>query len=404
MKKIVMAALCLAAVGGMTAQKQVVDQAAKMSGKASQLNEARTLIKQAMGNPETQNDARTYFVAGKLEFDAFDNAVKAAAVNPGAPEANPSDMGMELINGYKYFLQALPLDQQPDEKGKVKPKHTKDIISKIAGHANDYFTMGGQFYNNKQYYPQAYEAFMIYGDLPEQEFMGKNAPQIPDTVRGTSYFNAGLAAYSGNEVMKSAEAFKKARKVGYNDPQAYIFEIACWQALEQRDSTMMDAAKKNIIAVAEDGYGKFGLSNPIFFNNLVNYKVSDNQFDEAISMINNALQSNPESGNLYGLRGFVYDRANKDAESLADYRKAAEIANTDFETLRNAAKKVFRVGQEKWNLIEGNDPAGRQDIKVNYFEAAKKIADRARAMNPNDSDLNRVIENIDYALDTYFTK
>lgn len=399
-----MAALCLATVGGMMAQKQVVDQASKMSGKINQLNEARSLIKQAMADPETKDEARTYYVAGKLEFDAYDNALKLAQVNPNASEANPSEMGQQLINGFNYFLKALPLDQLPDEKGKVKPKHTKDIVSKIAGHTNDYFNMGGQFYNNKQYYPQAYESFMIYADMPEMEALGDKAPQIPDTVRGTAYFNAGLAAYSGNEVLKSADAFKKARKVGYNDPQAYIFEIACWQALEQRDSTMIDDAKKNIIEVAEAGYGKFGLEKPIFFNNLINYKVSDNKFDDALSMINGAISSNPDNGNLYGLRGFVYDRANQDDKSLADYRKAAQMANTDFETLRNAAKKVFRIGQEKWNLIEGNEPAARQDIKVNYFEAAKTIADRAKAMNPDDPDLNRVIENIEYALDTYFTK
>lgn len=43
-------------------------------------------------------------------------------------------------------------------------------------------------------------------------------------------------------------------------------------------------------------------------------------------------------------------------------------------------------------------------MKVNYFEAAKAIADRAKSMNPDDSDVNYVLENINYALDTYFNK
>ncbi len=55
-----------------------------------------------------------------------------------------------------------------------------------------------------------------------------------------------------------------------------------------------------------------------------------------------------------------------------------------------------------WNNIEGNQPEKRQDVKVNYFEAAKSIAERAQALDPSDSDVNYILENINYALETYF--
>ena len=207
MKRILSIALCLAAVGVAGAQKANVDQASKLAGKTSDLNNARNLIKQAMENPETANDARTYFVAGKIEFDAYDNATKAQMINPDDPSAKPAVMADELMNGYKYFLKALPLDSLPDEKGKVKPRFSKDILNKIAGHANDFFTAGANYFNEKMYYPQAYEAFIVYGDLPESGFMGKAAALIPQDQIGTAYFNAGLSAYSGNNVEKSAEAF-----------------------------------------------------------------------------------------------------------------------------------------------------------------------------------------------------
>ena len=84
--------------------------------KMHQLGHARELIKQAMENPETKNDPRTYFVAGKIEFDAYDNATKAKMINPDDTLANGVDMANELVNGYKYFIQALPLDSLPNEK------------------------------------------------------------------------------------------------------------------------------------------------------------------------------------------------------------------------------------------------------------------------------------------------
>lgn len=70
--------------------------------------------------------------------------------------------------------------------------------------------------------------------------------------------------------------------------------------------------------------------------------------------------------------------------------------------MKNAAKKIFKVGTQKWNNIEGATPEQRNDIKVNYFQFAKGITDKAKAMNGSDSDLDYVIENIDYALETFF--
>lgn len=52
MKKFLTFALCMAAVGSMSAQKAVVDQAQKLAGKSDKISEARALINQAIANPE----------------------------------------------------------------------------------------------------------------------------------------------------------------------------------------------------------------------------------------------------------------------------------------------------------------------------------------------------------------
>ena len=405
MKRILSIALCLAAVGVAGAQKANVDQASKLAGKTSDLNNARNLIKQAMENPETANDARTYFVAGKIEFDAYDNATKAQMINPDDPSAKPAVMADELMNGYKYFLKALPLDSLPDEKGKVKPRFSKDILNKIAGHANDFFTAGANYFNEKMYYPQAYEAFIVYGDLPESGFMGKAAALIPQDQIGTAYFNAGLSAYSGNNVEKSAEAFKKARNAGYDQKEAYIYEIACWQTLAQQDESRTKEAQSHIMEVAKAGNEKFGIAEPIFINNMINSLVVDGKVDEALSQLNSIISANPDNANLLGLRGYVYDRAENDDASEADYRKAANMPDVDFETLKNASKKIFRIGTKKWDSIEGTSAeaaSARKDVKSNYFDAAKSIAEKAEGMNPGDSDLQTLMESINYVLETYF--
>lgn len=372
MKKLLTFALCMAAIGGISAQ---------------------------------ESDVKAIYTEGEAKFNAYDDQYKTSMVNPSA--VDPVQMGQELIDGYNLFVKAFPLDQLPDAKGKVKPKYTKKMIDKIKGHANDYFKAGADMFNAQKYYPEAYEGFMIYADMPNQDFMADQKLELPNEDRGTAYFNAGLAAYQGNEIYKSADAFRMARGVGYDDKQAFIYEIACWQTAAQRDSTMVETAKQKIIEVAEEGDAKYGIAEPIFVNNIVNFLVSDNKYDEALAKVDALIAANPDNAGLYGLRGFVYDRQGNDEASVNDYRKSAALEGADYETLKNAGKKIYRVGADKWNSIEGNSSeaqAARQDVKVNYFEASKAIAEKAKAMNQDnsDSDLDYLIENIDYALTTFF--
>lgn len=405
MKKIFTFLVCAGLSVSMFAQKTAVDQAAKLSGKPDKLTEARSLIKQAMENPETKNDARTYYIAGKIEFDAYDNGIKTKMINPNDASVQPDVMGKELLDGYNYFVMALPLDSLPNEKGQVKPRFSKDIYNKIIGHESDFFTVGGDYYNAKMFYPQAYEAFMLYGDLPTVLLGGKGGQNASNEQIATAYFNAGLAAYSGNEVEKSAEAFRKARLAGYEQPEAYIYEIACLQNIAQTDESRAADAQKKIMDVATAGNAKFGFEQPIFFNNIINSLVSDNQLDAAIAQINDMIAANPDKPALYGLRGYVYDRAEKNDLSEADYRKAASLPDVDYETLKNASKKLYRIGAEKLNSVEGTSPeanATRQNIKTNYFEQAKKYAEQALPMSNGDPDLENVIESIDYAITTFF--
>lgn len=405
MKKFVTLMLCVGAISPVFAQKALVDQAEKLSGKPTKLEEARGLIKQALQNPETKDEARTYYVAGKIELDAFDNGFKTKMINPEDPSAQGPVMADELLAAYNYFLQALPLDSLPNEKGQVKPKYSKDILNKLKGHANDFFGAGADYYNAQMYYPQAYDAFMIYGDLPTG-VLSKDAASFNAEQIATSFFNAGLAASQGNATEASAEAFKQARLAGYDKPDAYIYEIACYQTIAQQDNDRVNEVQDKIMTVAQLGIDKFGIENPIFINNLINSMVNEENIDGAIAKLNELISQNPDAANLYGLRGYVYDRAEKDDLSEADYRKAASLPTADFETYKNASNKLYRVGTQKLNELEGNSAetnAARQNIKTNYFLQAQEYANKANSMKENDPYIQNILDSIDYALTTFFS-
>lgn len=399
MKKLITVALCSLVVIGAGAQKATVEQAKKLAGKTDKIEEARSLIQQAIANPETAGQADTYYVAGKIEWDAFNKNAQSMSINPD--KVNPMDMANQLINGYNYFIQVFPLDMVPNEKGEVKPKYTKELQKKIAEKENDFFNAGGIFYNEGVYFPQAYQAFMIFGDLPDLEVLGNQRPAIPDTIRATAYFNAGLAGWSANKLDEAAVAFRKARENNYTDPNACIYEIACWQNIEQNNPERGEEAKNNIFAAAQAGYDKFGMQQPVFLNNLINSMINSDKEKEAIALVNDAINRYPDLGSLYGLRAFVYDRMGDDAAAESDYRQAAEMPGTDYETMHNVVKKLVSIGQQKWNAIELGDPnskAKKDEIRTKYFQVAKGYAEKAKAMTENPGDMDYLIDNIDYLL------
>lgn len=398
MKKIITYTLCSMALMTAGAQKANVEQAKKLSGKPEKIEEARSLIKEAIANPETSAQPLTYHTAGKIEWDAYDKNAGKQMTNPDA--VNPIEMAEELLNGYNYFLEVFPLDELPNEKGEIKPKFTKDLQKEIAKRQPLFWDNGAVLFNEKLY-PQAYDAFMIYADMPDLDLLGNQRPVTPDTIRSIAYFNAGIAAWSANEIDKAVVAFKRARENNYSTPDAAIYEIACWQNIQQNDSTRENEARDNIFIAAKGGYDKFGISQPVFLNNMVNSMINSGKENEALTLANDVIASNPDKASLYGLRAYLYDRMKNEDAAEADYRTAAQMNDVDYETMRNAVNKLLRIGQEKWNAIELGDPdirAKKESVRTNYFEVAKKYAEKAKTLTDDPSDMDYLIESIDYQL------
>lgn len=399
MKKLITLSLCSLAILTAGAQKANVEQAKKLAGKTDKIEEARSLINEAINNPETSGQALTYYTAGKIEWDAYDKNTAKQMVNPES--VNPIEMANELLNGYNYFVQVFPLDQVPNEKGEVKPKYTKELQKKIADKHNNFWEAGANYYSQNMYYPQAYDAFMIFGDMPDMELLGNQKPNTVDTLRAVSYFNAGISAWSANELDKAATAFRKARENHYTTPEAAVYEIACWQYIDQNDTTRAEEVKQNILAAAQAGYEQFGMAQPVFLTNIVNYMINSGQENEALNLVNNAINENPDLASLYGLRAFVYDRIGNDKASEADYLKAASMEGVDYDTLRLAARKLLRSGQTQWNEIDLGDPdilAKKNAVRENYFIPAKGIAEKAKAIAQDPTEMDGVLEDIDYLM------
>lgn len=398
MKKLFIIALCAATLTGANAQKANVDAAKKMAGKTEKITEARKAIQQAMQDPSTATAPNTYIVAADVEYKAYDSEKKKLGINATDASAEQKMvMDSYLLEAYPQVLNIIKYSDN-DPKGKA----LQEAVKRFEKYAQNYYTAGANFYGAEKYYPEAYNAFMYFGDIATNPIMVGHL-NIPDSVAATSYYYAGLAGWSGKELEKATVAFANARKNGISDPQSFIYELATWQNLMQSDSTIVTKAQNAIFELSKAGFQKFGMDKPIFLSNMVSVLIDQNKGAEALNELNAIIATNPSSF-ILGLRGFVNDRMGNEEASVNDYRTAANDPNADFETLVNAAKKIFRSGTEKWNAIDAtqaNASELRKQIRNDYFIASKSIVDIAKAKAPEgDTSLDYLMEQLEYALNS----
>ena len=400
MKKTFIAALCLLTAGSMAAQKKAVDQAAKMAGKPDKIEEARALIQGAMQNPETANDARTYYVAGQIEWKSYDTLKGLNALKGQNTVDEP--MAQMIENGLGYFNKAMELDPTPDAKGK-NMRFTRDILNQLGGHDWDLYSAGVNYYNGKDF-AHAYELLNASADVPGIDAI-KGAPSlIPDSTRGQIYYLAGISAYSSKPPMidQAYKAFGNAISMNYDEPNLYLFQIACIDAQAAGDSAKAAELYPTKMKLANEGFSKFGVRQPNYLSYIVDdYVNAKNNPQAALDFLNGAIEKNPQLSKLYSIRGYIKGRMKDDKGYLEDNLKAAEMADADAEVLYDAARASYRYGQAMIGTlgITAADTAKRAEYIKQYLEPASALALKAKALDQNGTYLQKIqklIDDIDY--------
>lgn len=346
-----------------------------------------------------QNDAKSLYEAGKKAEDAFNKNIPTA-ITTGQMDPN---IAYGLVEAYNLYIKALPLDSIPNEKGKVKPVVSKKIITSFTNHTkNRSFENAAIFlYQANKQYPEAYQAFMIAGELPRNPLTGKDGEAIHDTIRSNNFYNAGLCAYAAKSYKESAEAFKKARLADPTKVDNFVYEIASYQYTSFDDEAEKEAI---IFAAAQEGYKYHGASNIFIFNNYVNKYFNNNEIEAANNILLEAAAKDPANGNVQLLLGFLRNKEEKYEEAATHFIKAGELSNV-YGTLVDASKQLNLLGKFTLNAIDYNAENAAQlkeNVKKNYFEKALEIANKAKALPDANGQVNSIIDDINYSLETYF--
>ena len=396
MKRVLLTvALCVAASASF-AQKKVVNEAQSIAkGSNADFGEARTLIKGALENPETKDDAKTWYVAGFIEDQQF-NAERAKQILGQQP--NEPVMYEALYGILPYFQKAYELDQLPNEKGKVKPKYTKDIKSILSAN-HVYLFNGGAYYFDKQEYKKAYDFFNQYVEISELPMFAGTQTAEKDSTFMTVQFYAAAAASLAKDSRLAIAALERAKNTPYR--QYDVYQYLCYEYGEARtaqDSVMLEKTFEEGMQVFPD--------SAFFLNNLINTYIYSNRNEKALEMLNVAIQKNPNDANLYNVMGRVYETGLKDyANAEKNFQIALEKDPNLTDALSNIGRIYYNQGVNKLseaNMI--NDSKKYQEelgIAKDLFKKALPYYKKAHEAEPEKMDNMIALRGIYYNLNMW---
>ncbi len=349
--------------GTLFAQKSALKDAKRALGR-DDLNEARTMIKQATAHPETATDPETWKVWGDIGNKAFDLERTNAMLGK---TANDKVMYDGLMESYHPYLKADSLAELPDEKGRVRNRVRKDI-SGILRANHPFYINGGVYYNDQRDYKKAADFFQVYWDIPTLKmFEDEKEAFVLDSTYQTIKYYAIITAIQGEDHQRALSMLDRASKEPFIENSAYkesdIYELMASEYLQLGDSA-------KFLEVLQMGSERFPSSN-YFTPNLVNVFIREGNTDKALEYLDQAIQNNPENAcDLNSVKGALLAEQGDYEAAEAEYRKALVQDPNCERALENIAVNFILQAQdlkEKTAMINDRQQQMVNDKKTVEF-------------------------------------
>jgi len=404
MKKLIFTGVLCFLVSFSFGQKKAVS-AAKNELKSSPPNitEARSLIKDALTNPETANDAETWYVAGQIENKQVDaeNTMEILGKKP-----NEDVMYEALGKIIPYFLKAAELDQRPDVKGKIKPKFTKDIRAIIRANRAYYINAGVYFFNNQN--PQkAFENFKLYGDIPSMDLYKDEKWDIKtDTTDLQIRYYAGLAASRIPDHQAAIAIYNEMKANGYIQ-NALFSENDIYKELAREYNQIDDSVNFN--KIIKEGFEKFP-SDDYYMLNMINMSINSGKSEEAVAYLEEAIAQKPDNAQLYAVLGQLYSEDKKVDLAVQNLKKALDMEPNNVSFLSELGRLYFNLGVEKRKAADDiSDVAQSKAATTEALDCYKQSMpyyEKVFQLDPTNKDAIFALRSIYYNLNmgTEFNK
>ena len=365
------------------AQMSLVKEAEKAIGSNNPAELAAALEKldPALENPESKDNAQTWFTAGRLAFKLFDQMQAMKAVGQDGGMISAAMMGEALNAGFEAMFKALPLDSvketnkdgsfKLDKNGmpKIKTKYSKDIIAALIPHIADMGNLGNTYLNAAQEsqkaedWTNAAKAYGNYCEVVTSPFAKAQNISLPDSTIAELKFFQGYAFYNAKDFANAYPALAQACRMGYTDNQV-------------------------------DAYATSALAN------LVQGFLDKKDYASAYNYIDAAIARDGDNATLYDMKGFTAELEKDIDAAIPFYQKAVE-------TDGNYAQGFYDLGRcyylQAQNIIDADPNATNAQLKeklLPIYNKALPLLEKAGQLNADDAaKAKRVIDDIKYKME-----
>ncbi|MDL2223198.1 tetratricopeptide repeat protein [Bacteroidales bacterium OttesenSCG-928-M11] len=327
--------LCMLATVAFGQKKQLNDIKKDLKEENPNITSVRNSMQQVLENEETKDWAESWYTAGLVENKQYDME-KLKIINGG--KANDQVMYKALDAIYPFFLKAYELDNMPNEKGKVKPKYTKDIRAVMKSNRIDYVNAGTYFYN-LQNWQKAYDNFRMFIDMPELPMMeGEVFEPFEDdttTFLQVKYYSA-LAALGIPNHDAAVKALSDLQGTGYEQERVY-------QLLTEEYQRVGDTI--NYHRMLEESHLLFP-GNSFFILNLINIALEAEDSKKAIGYLTSAIENTGDDAFLYNILGQVYREIKEYDKSIESLKKAIELDSYQADIYAQLGYTYFMIAED----------------------------------------------------------
>ncbi len=351
---------------------------------------AREAIKLALEDSTTKNDANTFYVAGLIGYKENEAMYQKALLNM------PFDAdvkGQAILESYAYFKDANKLDLLPDANGKVKPKFTKDIKTKL----KDYYSVQqnlisyGAYLFEKKDYEKAIEAFEVFLEIPKLPIMNNEIPTNDSTYNMIKYYTA-IAATNAKKHDKAIGLYVDLKDDKYET-------MAVYQLLYEEYVTEKDTV--NYVKTLKEGFEKFP-SEPWFLQNLINYFIYSAKSAEALVYLNTAIEREPTMAQYRYVKGNLDESLGNLNDARVSFDKAIELEPT-------MADSYAGIGRLYYNkAVKMVDDANNiKDVKLynaelkkaeSVFKESVPFFKKAAEIKPTEIEYKKTLKTLYYRL------
>ncbi len=350
---------------------------------------AREAIKLALNDSTTKNLAETWYVAGLIGYSENDAAYKKALLNQ---RFDTIAKGNAILESFDYFKNALKLDQLPDAKGKVKPKFSKEIKSKLTEYykIQQNLVAFGAYLFEKKKYEATVKAFDAFLEIPKLPVMN-NEIKLDSTYNMITYY-AAVAASNAKMHDKSIAYYESLKDKNYETKAVY--QLLYEEYNNQKDSV-------NSLKTLKAGAEKFP-NDAWFLQNIINYYIFSKKTNDALVYLNNAIAREPNSAQYRYVKGNLDESVGNYDEALGAFNKAIELDPKMADAYAGKGRlfynKAVKMAEEA-NKIKDVKLYKAEMAKVDEeFKQSIPFFKKAAEVNPKEVEFKKTLKTLYYRL------